>query len=423
MSRSVLIAENDKSVSSHLKQRFEDELGYSVSVVPDKISLEGILAHKPAGFFCALVSLGLADSYGEESVIYLREKGIPVIAYSEKLDKALREKVLRRDVVDYLVVGDNPAGFDYAMRLVRRLDKNREVGALVVDDSRTTRTLVAHLLELLCFQVHTAEDGFAALESLEKHPEIRLAVIDQNMPGMTGAELMEKIRKEKSMDDFCIIGISAYGKTDTVLEYLKRGANDFLLKPFVEEEFVSRTVQNVEMVENIRAAKEAAIKDPLTKLYNRRYLFDAGKKMFANAKRGNVTLSVGMVDIDHFKRINDKYGHGVGDAVIRYVSGMLGSSFRQGDIVARTGGEEFCILAVNTEGEKARGKFDKVREEIATRPCRYGDLTIPVSVSIGVTDALQETLDKTITLADDKLYEAKKNGRNQTVFHLEREEA
>ncbi len=130
-------------------------------------------------------------------------------------------------------------------------------------------------------------------------------------------------------------------------------------------------------------------------------------------KRGSITLTIAMVDIDYLKKCNDVYGHDAGDKVICFVANSLSERFRNEDIVARMGGEEFCVCCVNMDNKNAENVFEELRKHIEAHPVAYNNQEIPVSVSIGICQAEQKSLNKMITRADQMLYKAKENGRNQ----------
>jgi len=145
-------------------------------------------------------------------------------------------------------------------------------------------------------------------------------------------------------------------------------------------------------------------------------LFDTGKKLFQNAQRKNIKLSAAMIDIDLFKRVNDTYGHQVGDLALIHIADILKQELREGDILARMGGEEFCVLCVNLELNNAEVVFERIRKTIEESPLLYNDLSLPITVSIGYNDLLEDSLDHLIDLADNALYKAKEGGRNKVVM-------
>ena len=170
------------------------------------------------------------------------------------------------------------------------------------------------------------------------------------------------------------------------------------------------------MLHYIEALKKSAIEDYLTGLYNRRYFFSVGEKLFQNARRSNLQLTTAMFDIDHFKKINDRFGHGVGDMVIKNVADILTRGFRASDVICRFGGEEFCLLAANMRSQETFFHFEQIRETIEEQSFGAGTATVKFTISIGVTTKIADTLNATINRADELLYQAKEDGRNRVVM-------
>lgn len=145
-----------------------------------------------------------------------------------------------------------------------------------------------------------AENGKQALEVIQENQDIQLIITDHNMPEMDGAELIERIRQIYGRDDMAIIGISSPDNSRISAKLLKAGANDFITKPFEVEEFYCRVSQNVGAISRIKEIRKAATQDFLTGVYNRRYLFDLGERLYSNSKRGSFILAVAMIDVEHF---------------------------------------------------------------------------------------------------------------------------
>ena len=179
---------------------------------------------------------------------------------------------------------------------------------------------------------------------------------------------------------------------------------------------ISIALANVIHYQKMISAEEAATTDFLTGLNNRRQLLRLGIPLLAGAHRSNTPLAVAMLDIDNFKRVNDSYGHDTGDVVLKYIGALLKERFRRSDIVARYGGEEFCILASQLEPEQAFELFDEFRHALAMQAIEVQGHLLAITVSIGVTTVLCDSLDEMISQADDLLYSAKQAGRNCVVI-------
>lgn len=332
----ILIVEDSRFFGSVLKKRLESDTDFEVSWARSYVEAEALLVGQ-GDFFMGLLDLNLPDAPKGEVVDLVLGRNIPAIVFTGEMTDRVREKIWAKNVIDY-VLKEDTRSLDYILSLVQRIRKNMSVKVLVVDDSRLSRKIVCKLLHEHRYIVFEAEDGDEALHLLERHPDIRLVITDYNMPNMDGFELTRSIRSRFRRDELSIIGLSGQESNFLSAQFIKSGANDFITKPFLHEEFYCRVTQAVEMVENVMKIKDMSNKDYLTGLYNRRFFFEIGYKMFARARRNNGTIIVALLDIDFFKKINDGYGHDIGDRVLVNLAKLLQTRFRQTDVVSRFGG-------------------------------------------------------------------------------------
>ena len=366
-------------------------------------------------FFLALLDLNLPGATGDEIVALATENDIPSVVFTGSFSDELRERIFQMGAIDYLNK-DTPHSLNYVIQLVRRLRNNTLWKALVVDDSRLQRAQLTAMLKKYRFEVLEAESGPEALDILDKTSDIRLMITDYNMPGMDGCELTKAVRRNFAPDRLAIIGISGQTSSPLTARFLKHGANDFLIKPFVREEFCCRVSQNMDVLDQIDALREAASRDPLTGLHNRRHFFDMAEALGAQSQRERKEFSVAMIDIDHFKKINDTHGHQVGDAALVLISQLIRTSWRRGgDVVARFGGEEFCVMLHDTDQDTAHHMLDQLRDLIESTPLETRAGPVHMSVSIGLCTAQDIPVNEMVEYADKALYAAKSNGRNQVV--------
>ncbi|MBN2402854.1 MAG: diguanylate cyclase [Spirochaetes bacterium] len=406
----VLIVEDSKVVGSVIKKKIESGLHYSVHWVQSYLQAKELLDKDGLDFFICLVGLYLPDAPAGEIVDYVISKNLPTIVFTGELSDEIRKKIWSKKVVDY-VVKESGYNLDYVINLIKRIYKNKSIKVLVVDDSQVFCARVAGLLAVHQYQVFQAGDGIQALKILNGNPDIKLVITDYNMPNMDGFQFIKEIRAKFSKEDLSIIGMS--GDNLLSAKFIKLSANDFISKDFFTEEFYCRITQNIEAIEHIREIKEASNRDYLTDLHNRRYFYDVGQKLFENAKRNNITISVAMIDIDYFKKINDSYGHDKGDLVLQKVARIIQNRFRASDIVSRIGGEEFCVLACNMGSENVKSIFEQLRKTIEESEIISGTETIKITISTGICLEPAETLDEMIKYADKMLYKAKEAGRNR----------
>ena len=367
-------------------------------------------------FFCAIIDYSLPDAPEGEAIKYIIDRKVPGIVMTGMLDDNVRNNILRLPVIDY-ITKESKQAFHYLLTLLKRLQRNPTVKILVVDDSSSSRAYLTHLLARHKFNVLQAKCGVHALEVLEEHPDTKLIITDKEMPRMDGIELCNQVRAKYHKDDVGIIGISGADSQALTAKFIKNGANDFLQKPFCLEEFYCRVLQNVDYLQSIEIIRQQANTDYLTNLANRRYFFESvGPKVKAPGYH-----SLAMMDIDNFKSINDTYGHDAGDAVLKAIAQLLKDHFEQDFLVARLGGEEFGVFFDQYDFMAAVRNLDQFREELA-------DLAIPVTkdsgehetlyctVSIGVANEADMSIDNLMILADQRLYKAKQSGKNRIIF-------
>ena len=415
-SKSILVAEDSPLLGAGLKNSLEKKTRQKVIWVKSHSEAMDVLVKSWQTIAVAVVNYNLPGAEKGETIAKTLAKGIPTITLAATVDNQVREHVWSLQVVDY-VLRDSPTAPGHVVSMVKRLIKNREIKALVVGEPAPVRETISRLLKIHCYQVLTADNGNEALQSLVQNTDIRLVITDYQMPGMDGIQLVQKIRESFSKNNLGIIGISAVDNSLIAAKFIKSGANDFIIKQnFLTEEFYCRISQCMDRIEHVASLRDAAIKDPLTRLYNRRYFFEMGNKMLAAARRKKAPLVVAMIDVDHFKKINENFGHQIGDRVLVQISSLIQRRCRQSDILARFGGEEFCFLAYNMDPRHAQMFFDMFCTLVEARPIEISSgECIPVTISIGVCQEQLESVEEMIKKAGANLYKAKNSGRNQVV--------
>lgn len=363
--------------------------------------------------FGAVCDLNLPDAPNGEVVDFFLDKGIPSLVLTASYDETKREFLLAKGIVDY-VVKEGRYSYEYVAEMVERLGSNCHIKVMVVEDSSSLRKFIAGMLRQHMYQVYEASNGVEALSVFDENPDIKLIISDYQMPEMNGVELVKALRARYEKNDLVIIGLSAEDKGALSARFIKNGANDFLRKPFYHEELQCRVHHCLSELAFKQRMWEAANKDFLTNLNNRRYFFERGRELHLNAMKNGSPLSLALMDIDHFKNVNDSYGHDAGDTVLMEFSRHLSESFGR-FLVARTGGEEFCVLLPGVTANQAVQLMDGFRQLIEDAIFDVRDELIPIRVSIGVTGQMENNLDGQIRMADENLYRAKDAGRNIVI--------
>jgi diguanylate cyclase (GGDEF)-like protein len=410
--KKILVIESDPQAAGTMKAVLKARKDFDCDIA-DSLKAARQKTRKNV-YFLAVLDLDLTGDEEEKFIEFLKANNLPVIVYAGEFNDEVRERMISQQVLDYVVKKDDQA-LEYIVNTIERVYKNQSIKVIVADDSRISRTQITRILKIQKFIVLEAENGEQALDLLKRNPETMLIITDYKMPKMDGFELIAQVRQEYETDRLAIIGISAYGSSLISVQFLKRGANDFVIKPFLVEELYLRVKQNIEMLEHIDAFQKMSNLDFLTQLYNRRFFFELGNKLFENAKRRNLRVTTALLDIDHFKEVNDTHGHEMGDLALKHVADLLSRNFRSSDVVARYGGEEFVILAINMDKKQTQKVFDRIRETIHKSRLLHGGKKIELAVSIGATTSILTTLEETIKRADELLYQAKELGRNRVV--------
>lgn len=297
---------------------------------------------------------------------------------------------------------------------------------LVAEDDPITRKLLANMLRKLGHAVQTAPDGLAAWEMIQSH-EIRMVITDWMMPGLDGLELCRNIRSLDTAGYVFIILLTAMDAQENIIEGLEAGADDYLCKPFNKGELIARLKSNLRILAletSLREANERitqlSITDDLTGCFNKRYLEQHLPLEIERAKRLGHPLSIVMADIDHFKNVNDTYGHQSGDRVLKTFSECLDSAVRKNvDWLARYGGEEFLIVLPGLEESGGLEAGNRLRAAVEQGHFDINNGHIHLTASFGVAGLKRDAFDEDksaealIQKADERLYRAKASGRNR----------
>jgi len=410
VTRKILIVE-DTPAMARVQKHIALKAGYEVDIAESLAQTKELISKN--SYFCAVVDFILPDAPSGEAVPCTINADIPTIVMTGNIDKKTRDTVEKYPIIDY-IIKENKQAYQYLEKQLQRLPRNENVKVLVVDDSKSTRRYICSLLVRHKYQIIEAQDGQEALNLLEASPDISVIITDNEMPNMNGDELCSEIRRLYSNDEKAIIGISGSDSVGLSSLFLKNGANDYLHKPFNSEEFYCRLSQNVDMLDLIATIRRQANTDYLTNLPNRRYFFEEAEKSLKQIKHTKGDGALAMLDIDHFKSINDTYGHDVGDEVLKGLSICFSKYFKK-HLVARLGGEEFAVYFIDVDKQEALKRLEGFRYFIEMNSQEFSKAKIKFTISIGFANGPVYQIDELLKQADLKLYDAKESGRNKIV--------
>jgi two-component system cell cycle response regulator len=295
---------------------------------------------------------------------------------------------------------------------------------LIVDDSPIVRAVVGGYLRNAGFSVEEADNGAEALRRLES-TTFDVIITDLRMPELDGFGLLEAVKRKKQGPEVILLTGTHAHDMGSAIRALRLGAHDFLTKPPSGPDEVIVTVDRAVEKKRLREANTRLMRelealsrtDPLTGALNRGAFEEALRREAHRARRYSFPLSLVMLDLDHFKAVNDTHGHRVGDGVLQQFVARMGTVFRETDAMHRYGGEEFAALLPHTPIDGAVDAARRIVQATSSTPFAVGTLTLEVTASAGVATAALDDLDGVdlVTRADAALYEAKRGGRNRVV--------
>jgi two-component system, cell cycle response regulator len=301
---------------------------------------------------------------------------------------------------------------------------------LIVEDSKTQAMLLENILLKEKYQVEVAENGIKALEYVNdsnKYPDV--IVTDLNMPEMDGIQLCRLLKN--THPNIFIIVLTANEDNESLKESFDSGAVDFINKPINEIELFVR-IKNVlriksaetelklalkQLSENNKKLEQLSITDSLTGLFNRKYLVEKLIDQIAYTQRYGHPLSIVMIDLDHFKNVNDTYGHSAGDEALVKAAGIFKNGIRTSDTAGRYGGEEFLIITPSTSYVNCYALVEKILKQVKNLTFTF-DNNYKLTFSAGITQLNNESIDELLLKVDQLMYKAKENGRDRIEFSI-----
>ena len=413
----VIIYDNNTPFVKNLAKRIHADINsISVEVFHDIEDLREALIKNVDQYIFSIIDIDAEEDKCHDVINLISTQYIPMLILTGSHNLHLRDSMIKTyPIIDY-ATKDSSKNFHYISSLITHMQNAQNVEILLVSNSDHDRNyMYDNLLRRYPFEIIDANHRESVADAIENHHNIKIMIIDM-MPEEDALQIVEDVREFEQKDSLAIMAVTYKENTYLAAKYLQLGANDFIMKPIDIETFHSRMNVMIEILSLFQKLQKLANVDFLTGLYNRRYFFESGHMLYANAQRKNINIVTAMIDIDHFKSINDTYGHNTGDLVLKEISYLFKQSFRTSDLIARVGGEEFAVILVDAKEEHVSELFEELRKKVENLTIQTETHTINVTISIGVTFEVNESLEKTIQLADQNLYEAKETGRNRVII-------
>ncbi len=408
MNNNILLIDNDT--------RYVDKLAEALKELKFKIKTK-----------TNLESIDISDQINHYDIFYIRltqqtkslikmlcdeEKKVIILA-TRDTDSTMNE-IHSLAPSDYIITSEIQ-DVHIASNVAKRLLQNTNMKVLVVDDSTTALISMKIILQnqgLECITYSDGEQAWKHLNSTKSH-NIDLVIADYEMPKMDGYELTKLIRTKYLFEELPILILSATANTKIISKFLRIGANDYIPKPYIQEELIARLSNTLTTLNMFRDIKNMALHDHLTGLHNRTYLFEAGTKTLAIMNRQQSNISIALCDIDNFKNVNDTYGHDVGDEALKLVAKTIKTNLRESDFCARFGGEEFVFVLPDCPQENAIEIAESICKAVEALKFETNGKQVKLTISVGLTSQRDKDLDVMIKKADELMYKAKKSGKNK----------
>ena len=409
---SVLVVENSNTQARIITEHIESITPFDTIVVNSMDELESRLANNGDDVFIAVLNLNIKGAPDGEAVDYVLSRKIPCIVLTSTFDEEIRNRFIEKSVLDYFNKSSRE-DLEEMVDLIRRIHSNHEIKVVLAEDNSTARKIMQRLLERLNFTVLAGEDGAEALELIKNNPDVQLLLTDYEMPNLDGFELVSEVRKTHSRDQMAILGVSAHDSGAITAKFLKRGANDFLKKPFEVEEFSWRVTNNLNELERIRSIKDAYSRDPLTGFFNLTFFLGQGRDVFEDAKKQGKTPVVAAFNVDNMLAINSQFGWNGGFAAMKKASSLLDQQSLGWLLTARSD-NGFYILADDLDALKR--DLSSVKAALASSEIVSDGNRFMVSASFTISKGESGSFDDVLSKAAIVLKDIQSKGVNAFSF-------
>lgn len=412
----VLVAEQEQAVQDMLVEQVFDALGVHADAVNTSSAVRKLLGSQNSDYVLAIVDTRLPDAPNGEVLDTLAEFQIPTIAISSNVTEPVAEKLLDRHILD-CVLRRSEEDLDIIADIVKRTLLNSERKIIFFGHNDFNRKSIREMLDIHRYTVIDVRSEVEVRRQLDNHRDVTLVLIDESAVQENELGLINSLRQQYRREDLGLIAVCDNADSNRSARMLKAGANDVLSKQTQPSEFYYRIRQCVESVERVREIKFSSIRDTLTGVYNRDYLFDVGEKMYASAQRGDISLTMAMVQIDNFDQLTIEHGIEATNQILKTIAPLLQGELRKNDVVARYNAGTFVALASNVGDHNAIMVLERIRQLIAKTPVYCGASVLNITGSIGATTYPDETFVAMIGNAQQSLEQAISAGTNSVVVN------
>jgi two-component system cell cycle response regulator len=421
----VLVLENSRLFQKMLRELLV-ELGCEVDSV--RSGKEGLEKLEENTYNLILAGQSIFDDTGKEFTKYCSSHSFssPIILLTSEPNETLLKNAHNAGITDIFP----KTNFTYLRESIRYYIEGEtqvdiEGGRVIyIEDSRSVAHVMIGYLESMNLEVTHFTNAEAALAAFTEHEDFDLVITDVVLDGtMSGLSLVRMIRAQNThAAEIPILAMTGHDDPQRRIELYRAGINDYVTKPPIEEELAARVdnlITNKRLMDQVRNQQkslyETAMRDQLTTCHNRHSLAEYAPKYITDAIRYKFPLCMMILDLDFFKKINDEHGHTTGDKVLSNIGELLMAACRQGDFVARIGGEEFCLILPHCAPEDAMKKAEDIRSMIEMR--KPANLVVTASIGVAsLSDRHYADFDALYKDADQAVYLSKENGRNQVTF-------
>lgn len=413
--RRLLLIEDSRVFSTLILYEMQDSQGVTVTHCGSLSAVTRAL--ETEAFDVAVLDLNLPDAPNCEALDQVLSRDIPSIVFTGSFNDRTRDEVMAHGVVD-CIIKSHPDSTAAVVCAVDRLLTSAGMSILVVDEDEARRDALEAYLCRQNFDVRAASSAEEAV-LMAMGAGLDLIVSESVSDDASAFAVLRQLSMLDRDVTVPVIAVASVRTPARAAQFLNAGGADFLTRDTANDEFVSRMHRAVSVNRRIEALQQLASRDYLTDLYNRRYFFQQGQRIVDQCFHRGAVSSIAILDIDHFKRLNDTFGHEVGDLVLQSVARALRSFVGAEHLLARLGGEEFGVLFNGLDIHAASVYAERMRETLARMRIVTDDEDLSITVSIGLAPIEHtEVFDNCLHAADQFLYMAKHAGRNRIFSEL-----